>query len=222
MNYQELLLGFVLGVISGFLVGFFGEYFHHRFSRKRSREEVFLPYLRKLHGSVSEIMRRTEAEELRERYDTLINARIEEKMRESVTTELTGKEPIEIPDYMRPVFSAWLGFVSSYNSIVLVIRECRNFESVYAEMEKKGLIATLKVRHGRLYSPLSFFHGSASYIVEETADIVDSLAAAYEMKEGEASKEIFEDNVFGILRGINTHNLFLYGSELQKQLEKRI
>jgi len=125
-------------------------------------------------------------------------------------------------DELRPAFSASLMFLSSYNSIVEVIRECKRFESVYTEMEKKGLIATLKVHHRRLYNHLSFFHGSASYIVEETTDIVDNLVTAYELKEGQAIKTIFEDNVFGILRRINTHNLFQSGSQLEKQLRKRV
>lgn len=219
MDYQELVLGLVLGSISGFLVGFFVEYLHHYFSGKRSKEEVFLPYLRKLHGSISEIMKNTEAEELGKRYDRLINARIEEKMRESAIRELGAKEHVEIPEYMKPAFSALLIFLSSYNSIVEVIRECKRFESVYTEMEEKGLIATLKVHHGRLYNRLSFFHGSASYIVEETSDIVDNLVKASELKEGQT---IFEDDIFGTLRRINTHNLFLYGSEVQQQLKKRV
>lgn len=218
MDYQELILVFMLGLISGFFV----EYVHHYFSVKRSKKEGFLPYMRKLYGSVSEIMEKTDAEELNRRYDRFINAKIKEKMRESAIKELAGKESIKFHELMSPAYPALLMFLSSYNSLIEVIRECKRFESTYVEMEKKGLIDTLKIHHGRLYSPLSFFHSSANYIAEETAEIVDNLVTAYELKEGQASETIFEDNVFEIIRKIATHNLFHFGSELQKQLRKRV
>jgi len=106
MDYQELISGFVLGLISGFFV----EYIRHHFSVKRSKKEGFLPYLRKLYGSVSEIMKKTDAKELSKRYDRLFNAKVKEKIRESAIMELTGEEHIEIPEYMRPAFSARLMF----------------------------------------------------------------------------------------------------------------
>lgn len=220
MNHQELML--VLTLISGFVVGFFVEYVHNHFSEKRSRKEEFLPYLLKLYRSVSRIMDNTDAQELSRNYERLMNATIEKKMRESAIRELTGKEEIKLYEWMRPTSYVWITFLFSYNSLIEVIRECNRFETVYMKMEKEGLMHALKLHHGRLYNRLSFFHSSASYIVKETNEIVGNLVKSNELKKEQGIEAIFEDEIFGILLGLSTGNLFRFGSQLEKQLRKQI
>jgi hypothetical protein len=53
------------------------------------------------------------------------------------------------------------------------LKECRGFESVYTEMEEKGLIQALRLRTERLFGSLNVFHQSAKSISRETSDITD-------------------------------------------------
>lgn len=219
MEYQDLLL-FLSGLISGLITGFCVEYFHHYLSVKRSKKEEFLPYLRRLYGNVSKIMDKTVADGLNALYEKLINVAVLEELRLLRIGKLTGNESIK--ELLTPVFPALPMFLFSYTSLIGVVRECKRFESTYIEMEKRGLIETLEVHDRRLYRSLSSFHDSASYIVEETSEIMDKLETTYESKKEKTFEKIFEVDVFQTLLKISTHDLFRFGSRLQKQLRKLV
>lgn len=163
-------MGFVVGLVIGIITTYIG----HTLSVRRSREERFTPYLQKLYGIVSRIMRNSNAEKLRDRYKLLVNARVEGRMREIAIKDL-GEEQAGEPLYLKPEFVPLIFFVESCNDLVETVRECRNFESVYSEMEAKGLVSALKVRNGRLAHSLSWFHDSTKNIANETSDFFDRL-----------------------------------------------
>ncbi len=217
-NYPELILTF----ISGLIIGIFLEFIRHSLSVRRSKREGLLPYLRQLYGSISRIMEKTDADKLNSRYERLFNAQIEEKMRESAYKKLVGKDNAKLPFLRSPAFGPYMMFLLSYNSLVEVVRESKQFESVYMEMEKKGLITTLKVHHKRLYFPLISVHQYTSHIVEVTSGIVDDLVTSYELKDDQEKERMVEDEIFAVLQRLSvpTSNLFNFGSQLQKQLKK--
>ncbi len=181
----------------------------------------FLPKLRQLHGIVARIMDRSEATHLRNRYEKLIEVAIDQKMREDAYKKIMKEQNIKSPA-LSPVDAHYMFFMMSYNSLREVIIECRNFESVYAEMRKEGLVEALKVRQKRLHGDLSWFHNSAEYVVNETRDIVEGLEAKTNMGDEGKPETISQDDVLKRMLALSTHNLFNWGSQLEKQLRKHI
>lgn len=211
----ELSATFVVGLGIGIITTYVG----HWLSGKRLKKEQFSPYLRKLHGIISRIMTKTEAKQLNSRFHALQNAMIEEEMRKSAMEKLSI-EPSNVFESFGSSFGAYFFFISSFDSLVETIRECKNFESVYSEIEKKGILSTLELRDKRLYTYLSWFHDSASYIVKKTKDIFDQLRTTNEAIDQSESGTMSQSQAFQRIRMINTHDLFHWGEWLEKRLRK--
>lgn len=220
-------LDLIISFVSGLFIGAVTTYLGHLWSMRRTKEEEFLPYLRKLYGIVSRIMDRTDAENFKTQYNRLIDAKVNEKMRELAIKELTEGQTskIPMPIWWSPSLATYITFVMSFKHLIEVAKECRDFESVYAEMEIKGLIQALKLRNNRLSGYLNMFHSSAEYVSDETSDIIEKLEKIEQTSEAIAVKEfksIFQDDMLQRLLELTTHNLFHFGLELKKQLEKHV
>lgn len=215
---MELLWDLLLVIVAGIIGGYIGHYLTVR----RAKQEDFLPYLRQLHGIISRIMEKTDAEKLRDRQQQWMKAQIEQKMRENAYKDLMNDKNARLYGEISPSLVSLMMFMLSYNSLIEVIRQCARFETVFAEMEKKGLITALKVHHRRLYFPLIEVHSSARYITEETDSIRDKLLTSNEMKDRQNIDELVEGETYEKLQRLNTHNLFHFGSQLEDQLRKRI
>jgi DNA-binding Lrp family transcriptional regulator len=174
-----------------------------------------------MYGIVSRIMRKIDAEKLGEHYKMLLNARIEEEMRETAMKKL-NIEPSNVFESFGTSFVAYSLFVSSFNDLIETIRECREFESAFSDMDQKGLLSTLRLRDERLHSDLYWFHESSRYIVEETKDIADKLRTTTEVNDQTKAGVMSQSQTFQRIMMLNTHNLFLPGKSLEKRLRKYV
>jgi hypothetical protein len=213
----------LVSIVVGLIGGLIPAYIMHKLSVRQSRKERFIPYLQKLYGIVSRIMKNAEAEKLSDRYKSFVNAKIEGRMREIAIKDL-GKEQVNEPPYSSPEFVPYTFFVISYDKLIEIVRECRNFESVYSEMVSTGLLPALKVRDETLARFLSFFHDSTEYIVNETSGYFDKLMMTNETKTAQEFESRFQGEVFQrmLKLSISTRNLFNFGAELEKRLKKYV
>lgn len=216
-DYQQ----FLLGIVSGSIPTLIGAYIAHRLSVKRSKERTLIPYLRELHGVVSRIMDNKQAEHFREAYEQLVETAVNEKVREDalkVMTKQTETTNMKFP-HMSKTSYYYVVFFALCTEFIDVIKECQHFERIFAEMQKKGLTSTLTVHNKRLSGNIDMFHGSASYIVTETKDIVGRLESR--LRTSDIFDSDFQEILQRMLR-LNTHNLFTWGTDLKKQLEKLV
>ena len=216
-DFTELLITFVLGLSTAYSTA----YIAYWLSVRRSKKEQFQPYLQKLYGIVSRIMSHADAEKLNERYRHLLNAAIDQEIRESAMKKL-AIEPSNVFESFGSSFIAYSLFVHSFNDLVETIRECKDFEIIFSEMEKKGIFSTLKLRERRLHTELSWFHGSSGYVVEETKDIVGALRTTTEANDQSSPGSMSPSQAFQKLMMLSTHNLFHFGASLEKRLKKYV
>lgn len=179
-----------------------------------------MPSLLQLYGIVCRITEKHDAQTIRSRYEDLMTTRTEDEIIERGFKEIMDKEDVRFPYYFFGYrLARFLPFVLSYNHMVEALRECRDFEANYAEMEKKGLIQALKLRKKKLHGSLWSFHFAANYIVKETKDIVDKLVTATEMENVSGFDSVFESDVLKKMLELSTRDVFRSASELKKQLE---
>lgn len=184
-----------------------------------------MPYMRKLYGIVCRIMDRKDAEGLKAQHERLIEVTVKEKMREIAVKELTdGKNSLIPMSLWSPVFTTYTFFLFYLRQLIEVARECKEFESVYAEMDKKGLIQALNIRNKRLSGSLAMFHSSAEYVSEETSDIIENFKfdQTSEITAEKQFESMLQDDRLQKMLELATHNLFHYGAQLKKQLEKQV
>lgn len=217
-DYIELIIAF----ISGLVVGVIPAYLGHLLSMRRTKKEEVLPYLTKLYGIVSNIMQRTDAEYVKLYYDEWIEAKINETIRERAIKDLTGEKNPQIPmhHWLPDTFGVSFSFFNSFKKLIEVAKECRDFESLYAEMGKKGLTHALGLRNSRLSGSLNMFHLSAEYVYQTTSGVIEKFENI-QSRPALVSDPAISDALKTLL-GLATHNLFLNGADLKKQLEKTI
>jgi len=187
-------------------VGIVSTYLAHVWSVRRSEKKRFMPYLLRLYGIAFRTMEKGDATMLKSRY---------EKLR-------VGSNSRNGASYYTSEWVHVLPFAHSYNCLVDVIRECRDFEFEYAEMEKKGLIQALKLRKKKLHESMWSFHFAAEQIVRETNAIIDRLVKATEMRDISEFDSIFESDVLKKMLELSTRDLFRSASESKKQLESYV
>lgn len=188
-------------------------------SVKRARKEQFSSYFLSLYGIVSKMITRVHAGNLNDRFKALMNARIEGEMRKSAMEKL-GIDPSSVVENAGPSFAADFLFLLSFGDVIETVKECRNYESVFSEMEKKGILPSLRLRDEKLHSYLFWVHNSAQTIVEQTKDIaLETRTEKDDKKESEAS---IESQDFQNLMGLSTEYLFRYAKLLEKRLRKYV
>ncbi len=219
LNYAELIFTFFSGLIIGIIL----EFIRHSLSKKRKKEEDFLPHIRKLFGIVSKIMKKADAEKLNDRYQKLIETTIEEKKRQIALKDLQMKDS-EFRLEVGPLAFAQMRFWHSYEYMIDVVEECRRFEKEYSKMENKGLIQSFKIHHKRVSRNLVDFHVYASSIVKHSEELGDNIIRAYELEDDRGLETIRQEEPFELLRSLSVpvSQLFRFGSQLEKQLEKLV
>jgi hypothetical protein len=183
---------------------------------------ILLPYQRELHGVVSRIMDNKQAGYFREAYEQLVETAVNEKMREDALkamTKQTETTNVKFP-HMSKTSYYYVTFFVIYTELIDVIKKCQHFERIFAEMQEKGLISTLAVHNKRLSGNIGMFHGSASNIVTETKDIVGRLESG--LRTSDIFDSDFQDKILRRMLRLSTHNLFVFGTDLKKQLEKLV
>jgi hypothetical protein len=220
VNFEEVLII----VITEVLVAIISAYLGYRFGVKQSKEEPFLPYLRKIYGIISRIMRCKRAEYFEEAYRKYIDVAVEERMRHDAYKAVLKEA--EITDSGLPTLSRtqvyFIGFLSVYSDLIEVIKECKNYEEIYAQMEKEGLLEALRVHYRGLRGNIYLVHESTSYIVSETKDIIEMLETAEEMDAQSKFNLLSKNEILRRMLKLSTHNLFTFGADLEKSLEKLV
>jgi hypothetical protein len=215
----EFLINFLIAVVSGII----GAYFGHLFSVRQVKKKDFIAPMRQLYGISCKIMEKTDAEKLDYLYNKLIQTTIEEKKREIALRDLHLKDS-KFRLELGPLAMAQINFWHSYSCLIDVVEECRHFEKEYSNLEKSGLIQSLKKHHKGLYSSLWDFESYSNTIVEHTKGLGDKIIRAYELENDHGLETILKEENFEVLQSLSIaiSNLFRSGSQLQKQLEKII
>jgi len=219
LDYIELALTFIFGIITGIIV----QYIRHSFSVKRSKNKRYLPYLTKMHSVVARIMKERRATELNRTCDRLFNIeKFKEKISKLTLKELWRKKLIQYLN--NPAWALSVDLVESYNSLITTIKECGSFEKIYAEMDKVGLISAIEVNDQNLYRYLSWFHRSTSSILKDTEDILESCVESEKFSYEQGAEKIVNSPHFKMMLKLYllTRDLFWYGSDLKKRLEKLV
>jgi hypothetical protein len=214
-DIQELIITLLFGIAIGIVPTYVG----HLLAVRHSKRERFSPYIVELYGIVTKIMTRTNARNLNDSYKNLINARIDEEMRESAAKKL-GIESNTSPEILGATFSASILFFTSLSALSEVVRECRNFEPIFGKMDKEGLLSALRLKDEKLNSYLWWFHESCSSIVGQTNDIVGELGITGTNNPNRS--EAISSRTFERLTMLRIDSLFKYGEFLEKHLRKYV
>jgi hypothetical protein len=217
------VITFFLGLIPSLLVALVIEYVKYYRSKIRSREESLLPYLRKLHGNISKILEQTDAKNLRNQYNDWRNTKITQKMVENATQQVMEEEKIEyahiVDRTLSPASIKEVLFLHGYHSFEELVTECIKFEAVYEEMVTEGLLNVLKVKYSGLYQRMLSFHSCADNAIK---DVKQGTVKINKIKNMTDFHENYHDDGLDqlFMCDILVHNIFIFGTELEKELRK--
>jgi hypothetical protein len=207
----EVIIGYVVSFILGLFSGIILAYYRYILSKKTARENFFQPYLNKLHNVVSEILKKRDAAFFEPRYRRFI------EIRDSISSQ---RLPIFGSKNFKTVFLPYVNFVDSYNHKVELIRQCKEFESIYYDIEKEG-ISVLRVRFKNLYKPLFNFHWQFSEpIVKSAKNIKHNFPTTDEMKTEDFNTLYNSADIEELLFVNVAGGLFSYAQKLEKEQRK--
>ena len=214
---------FFLGLIPSLVIALIIEYAKYYRSKIRSREESLIPHLRKMHGNISKILEKTEAKNLDKKYDDLQTTKITQKMYENARQQVMVEEKINYPhnvdNTLSPASMKEVLFLHSYRSLEEVFMECMKFEVVYEEMQTEGLLNTLEVKYKVLYRMMRSFHSCAKTAMNDVKQGIIKVGSVKDVTDfhinykNDHLRQLFMSDIL-------VHNIFTFGSDLEKELRK--
>ena len=223
-----------IDLLAAIISGPTAAYIAYMLAVKQNRKADFLPYFQEINGISSRILRKSSVKEFKETYDYANESLTKQQSVDfevldfKVTGfEVTGKhnkfviDPFEFSKLLSDYLSPKLMLNNSIEQFTEIIEECREYDRICSEMDKRGLLASLEKHNRVIYNYLNLVRFSAKEIVFSTKDVLESMRSKkFSPDDYLTPGTEAHDKVIPVLLDVQTKSLFSLVQELKTQLEK--